>query len=119
MITAEQAQHLATEWVAAWNAHDIERVLQHYTDDFTIETPIAAQVVPESGGRLSGKDAVRAYWRIALERFPDLHFELLDVLSGVGGITIYYLNIARGRKAAELLRLNEDGKVYEAIVHYS
>ena len=34
------AQAFAEEWVAAWNAHDLERILAHYRDDFEIITPI-------------------------------------------------------------------------------
>lgn len=26
----EQARRLAEEWYAAWNAHDLERILAHY-----------------------------------------------------------------------------------------
>jgi ketosteroid isomerase-like protein len=31
MITKEFAQHFAEDWVASWNAHDLDRVLSHYT----------------------------------------------------------------------------------------
>ena len=30
------AERFAKEWVAAWNSHDLERVLEHYEDDFEI-----------------------------------------------------------------------------------
>ena len=36
MITKDWAHKFAQEWVEAWNAHDIERVLSYYTDDFEI-----------------------------------------------------------------------------------
>jgi ketosteroid isomerase-like protein len=39
MITKEQALDFAHEWVAAWNAHDLERVLSHYTEDFEMSSP--------------------------------------------------------------------------------
>jgi ketosteroid isomerase-like protein len=32
MITEEQAQQFATNWIDAWNAHDLERVQCHYTE---------------------------------------------------------------------------------------
>ena len=44
----------------------------------------------EPSGTLKGKQRVGAYWRRALERIPDLHFEVLDVFPGVGSIVIYY-----------------------------
>ncbi len=44
-----------TEVYRAFNAHDIEAVIAHFTDD--VDWPNAWE-----GGRLEGKDAVRAYW---------------------------------------------------------
>jgi ketosteroid isomerase-like protein len=39
----------ADQWVRAWNAHDIEAVLDHFHDDVVFISPVAARVVPESG----------------------------------------------------------------------
>ncbi len=30
----EEARGFAEHWIAAWNSHDIDAVLAHYTDDF-------------------------------------------------------------------------------------
>jgi len=32
MLTVDFVSH-AQEWIAAWNAHDLERILAHYADD--------------------------------------------------------------------------------------
>jgi len=40
----------AREWIAAWNAHDLERVLAHYSPDIQLSSPVAAERVPGSGG---------------------------------------------------------------------
>jgi ketosteroid isomerase-like protein len=119
MITAEFASEFALEWVASWNAHDLERVLAHYTDDFTIETPMALRLVPESQGILKGKDAIRAYWKIGLERIPNLQFEIIDVLTGINALSIYYLNKATGRKTTEVFFFKEAGKVNKTYALYS
>jgi ketosteroid isomerase-like protein len=29
----ERGQRFADEWYAAWNAHDLDAILDHYTDD--------------------------------------------------------------------------------------
>ena len=55
----------------------------------------------EPSGTLSGKPAVRAYWRKALSLFPDLHFDLVSVLVGTNSVTFYYKG-ARGRLVAEV-----------------
>ena len=31
-MTPDDARKLANDWVAAWNAHDLEAILMHYED---------------------------------------------------------------------------------------
>lgn len=33
-ITQAFAQQFSREWIDAWNAHDLDRVLSHYADAF-------------------------------------------------------------------------------------
>ncbi len=42
-ITPERAESFAAEWIAAWNARDLLRVLSHYTDDFEMSSPFIEQ----------------------------------------------------------------------------
>lgn len=108
----------AAEWVDAWNSHDVERVLLHYTDEVLFYSPIATQVVPGSNGVVRGKEALRAYWLKALERNADLHFTLMETTVGVGSICLIYKN-HRGMTAAEVMRFGADGLIFEAYAHYS
>ncbi|RDC64198.1 hypothetical protein AHMF7616_02810 [Adhaeribacter pallidiroseus] len=94
-------------------------MLAHYTADFVIETPLALLLVDESNGRLASKEAVKAYWEMGLKKIPNLEFKILNVLTGINALTIYYLNKATNQKAAEILFFNEDRKVCKAFVHYS
>jgi ketosteroid isomerase-like protein len=52
------AERFAKEWVAAWNSHDLERILAHYEDDFEMSSPIITTLVGEPSGKLRGKMAV-------------------------------------------------------------
>jgi hypothetical protein len=117
MLTPEQARHFADEWIAAWNAHDLERILSHYRDDFRMSSPYIRDVVGEASGVLNGKAAVGAYWSKALARIPDLHFELIDVLTGANSVAINYWGRGR-RRACEVFFFDETGKVVEAAAHY-
>lgn len=119
MITTEFAQSFAEEWIASWNAHDLERILSHYTDDFSIKTPMAVRLLADSNGLVEGKEAVRAYWRIGLDKIPDLHFELIELLVGIDGLTLYYLNTATGRKTAEVMTFDATGKVKKVEAYYT
>jgi ketosteroid isomerase-like protein len=111
------AERFAKEWVAAWNSHDLDRILAHYDDDFEMSSPIITTLVGESSGRLRGKKAVGAYWAKALQSIPDLRFELLAALAGVNSVTVYY----RGhrRLSAKVLQFGPSGKVSKAFAHYA
>lgn len=55
-------------------------------------SPVALRFVPESGGTVRGKDALRRYWMAALEGNRDLQFDLIDVYAGVDTIVLHYRN---------------------------
>lgn len=86
----------SADWVAAWNAHDVEAVLAHFHEDVVFTSPTAARVVPASGGVVRGKQALRDYWTEALGLVPDLHFTVERVCAGVGVLVISYRNQAGG-----------------------
>ena len=111
------AQRFATEWIAAWNSHDLERILTHYEDDFEMSSPVIVALVGEPSGKLRGKAAVGAYWAKALQKNPDLRFELVTVLAGVDSVTVYY----KGHRglSAEVLHFSPHGKVRAAFAHYT
>lgn len=90
------ARQFAREWVEAWNAHDLDAVLAHFAEDASFSSPVAAQLLPDSGGILRGRAAIRAYWEAGLQRIPDLHFEIVDVYVGVDTVVINYRNHAGG-----------------------
>ena len=106
----EQARSFARQWVDAWNDHDLEAVLSHFRDDAEFSSPVAAQLLPETGGVLRGKDAIRGYWAVGLEKIPGLRFEIVDVYAGVGMIVINYRNHA-GNLVAEVLQVDDAGLV--------
>jgi ketosteroid isomerase-like protein len=118
MILTSEAQEFAREWVDSWNSHDLDRILSHYADDFQMTSPFIAQLMNEPSGTIKGKENVRAYWARALERIPDLYFDLIEVLTSVESITIYY-HAVFGKRAAEVLFFNENGKVSRAVAHYN
>jgi hypothetical protein len=88
----------ADQWVHAWNRHDVEAVLD--------------RVVPESGGVVRGKAALRDYWTTALRILPDLHFEVVGIYRGESTLVINYRN-HRGELVNEVLTFDGNGLVRE------
>ena len=90
LIDTATARRFAGDWIDAWNRHDPDAVLSHYAEDFEFSSPLIVDMVGEPSSTLKGKAAVRAYWTTGLQRIPDLHFQLLDVLTGIDQVTLYY-----------------------------
>jgi ketosteroid isomerase-like protein len=118
MISEEHARAFAQEWIDSWNSHDLDRIMSHYADDFQMTSPFIVKLMNDPTGIIKGKENVRAYWAKVLKRIPDLHFELIEVLSSVDSITIYY-HAVLGKRAAEVLFFNENGRVSRGIAHYN
>lgn len=117
MITTEQARNFAKQWIKSWNSRDIESVLSHYTEDIEMTTPFISIYTDNSTGTVKGKNYLRKYWETALSNIEDINFEIIDVLTGVNSITIYYKAVL-GKKGAEVFFLNNKGQVYRANAHY-
>lgn len=110
-MTEVEMRAFAIEWEAAWNAHDLHRILSHYTDDVQFRS---RKAIPVMGtGLIDGKDALHLYWSGALSRQPDLHFTVQGVYLGADMMVIRYRN-QLDVDATETLYFNADGVVFQA-----
>jgi hypothetical protein len=105
VVSTPEPQGFAAEWAAAFNRLDVEAVLAHFHDDVVFTSPIAAKVVPGSGGVVRGKSALREYWSAAAKVMPDLHFEVIGVYRGESVLVINYRN-QRGALVNEVLEFD-------------
>jgi hypothetical protein len=118
MISHEQADRFATEWVDAWNAHDLDAIVAHYSEHVSFVSPFVAALTGEETARIEGREALREYFRLGLAAFPELHFELFTALPGASSVALHYRSVG-GRLAIETMELDEDGLVMRAWAHYS
>lgn len=117
MITKDFANHFAQEWVESWNAHDLERVLSHYSDDFEMTSPFIVNSMSVPSGSLKGKQKIREYWSKNLSRLPDLAFKLQKVTYSINSIALFY-DAVLGKQAIEWFMFDDSGKVVKSIAHY-
>jgi len=108
----------AEEWIKSWNTRNLDDILTHYTDDVEITTPMIKIALGIDHGTLKGKENVADYWHKALQKLPDLHFELLDVTAGVNSVALYYKSVLN-KKSIEVMFFDEQGKVNKIIAHYT
>jgi predicted ester cyclase len=117
-VTRDEAWTLANHWVAAWNAHDLDLIMSHYEDGIELTSPVAVQLLGTPGGKVAGKENLRAYFQRGLEAYPQLHFHLEDVLWGMNSVVLYYTN-QKGTRSGEFMELSESGKVVRVVAHYN
>jgi ketosteroid isomerase-like protein len=117
-VTKDEAWKLAREWVAAWNAHDLNAIMTHCEDAVELTSPVAAQILGTADGKVLGKANLRAYFQWGLEAYPQLQFRLEDVLWGVGSVVIYYTN-QKGTRTAEFIEISARGKVTRVVANYN
>ena len=112
------AKKFAREWILSWNSHDLDRILSHYADDVEVTTPMIKVAMGIESGTIQGKPLVRQYWHAALEKVPDLHFELVECTQSINSIAIYYKAVM-GKMAIEVMFFDASGLVSRVIVHYN
>ena len=119
MIISEQdAQQIAQEWIGSWNRHDLDAIMAHYAEKIEFTSPLIAKRLENPSGTIKDRKELRSYFEQGLAAYPDLNFELLQLLIGVNSVTLYYRSV-KDLLAAEVMILNSQHQVVKVIVHYS
>ena len=117
-MTRDEAWRLAKDWVAAWNAHDLDLIVTHYEENIVLTSPVAARLLGSPDGTVTGTANLRAYFQRGLEAYPELHFDLQDVFWGLNSIVLCYANQA-GNRTAEFMELSASGKIARVVANYN
>ncbi len=117
MVTLDFASH-AQAWLTAWNAHDLERILAHYSENLELISPFVAKLTGQSEGVVRGKAALRDYFARGLQAFPTLRFDFIRLYSGVRSCVLEYHSV-NDQRTAEVMEFDEQGKVRRVLAYYS
>ena len=118
LISEIDIRQFAQHWIAAWNSHDLDAIMSHYAPEVVLTSPTAAKLLNDPSGSVTGKEAVRRYFERGLEAYPNLTFELLDVMRGISSVILYYRN-QKGTKTGEFMEFDANRKVVRVIANYS
>lgn len=110
------AWSLAEDWIAAWNAGDLDGVMAHYAPLVGFCSPRVVDRWDMGEGWIHGWDALRMHFAEGLDA-PGLRYELEDVLIGAGAVTIVYRR-ETGARVAETLELDDKGRARRVVVAY-
>ena len=118
MTTESEIRGFARQWVAAWNSHDLDAIMSHYDADVVLISPVAARILDHPSGTIEGSAALRNYFKRGLEQYPNLHFELLDVMCGLSSVVVCYKN-QKGTRTAEFMEFGKNRKIVRVVANYS
>lgn len=118
MIDRQWAERFATEWIALWNARNLDEILKHYAESIVFHSPRIALVLGEPIDFVAGKPALARYWAKALAENKRLHFDLDRVYVGSDSLTIAYRN-HRGQQAAETFTFNAERLAVHSVATYA
>jgi ketosteroid isomerase-like protein len=91
------------------NSRDVDCISALYSEEVIFKSPRVRSIAGEASGVLRGRDAVRDYCRLILERRPDLTFAVERVFAGVDSIALEYrVGDIRG---VEFMTLDGDGLI--------
>lgn len=117
-LSESKLLQLAKCWLDDWNQHNLEAILSHYSDSILFTSPLVSKILNRADGTIRGKAQLQDYFTRGLTNYPDLQFELIQVLVGVNSIVIYYRSINQ-LLAAEFMQVDLSGLIVKVNAHYS
>ena len=118
VLTQQQAQQVAEAWIRAFNAHNLPAILDHYADELAFYFPFIVGLKFNESGCISTKTDLERYFQVGLRTYPDLHFTLHTIFTGIDTLVIQYTSV-NNRLASEVFQLDEHGKVNKVYCHYA
>ena len=117
MLATKKANEFARQWIAAWNAHNLDLIIAHYSDDIVFSSPFVTRIGADASGSIRGRAALLEYFRAGLAKFPALSFQLRAVLIGIDTVTILYDSV-EGLLAAETMAVSDTDQITRVWAQY-
>lgn len=108
---------LSAAWYAAWNARDVDAIVDLYADDVEFASPFVAALGFGLEGVIHGRPMFRAYVEAALSRVLDMKFAPEALCIGARGHTLIYRN-QTGVLVAETHEIDDEGLIIRADATY-
>jgi hypothetical protein len=110
-----EALKFARKHIETWNSHDLDAIVQLYSESVELISPLAAALRGDPTVR--GRDALRAYFSAGLQKYPALRFELVNTFLCHSSVTLLFKG-AGERLVAEVLFIGDDQKIERVYAHY-
>ena len=111
---------IALAWFEAFNAHDLEQLLNLYHSNAEHYSPKLKLRHPETKGLIKGREALRAWWQDAFDRLPSLRYEVISLTANQDRVFMEYRRHLEGEEdmlVAEVLEIR-DRKITASRVYH-
>ena len=119
-MNPETLQSIAFRWFDAFNNHQLEQLLSLYDEEAKHFSPKLKIRRPETNGLVTGKAALRDWWKDAFERLPSLHYKVKSLTANGDRVFMEYIRTVEGEGnmvVAEVLEV-KDGKIIASRVYH-
>ena len=117
-MTRSDPKEFSTRFLEDWNSHDIDRIMAHYSEDFTITSPIIQSKLGIDDGTIKGKANVRTWWTRVLDKVPDLTFTFKDTaVAADGALLMIYHSSHNDKTIASAFTMNDAGLICREVYY--
>lgn len=116
-----ELKKIANQWFDAFNAHDINALINLYDDNAEHYSPKLKVLRPETNGLIKGKTALRDWWVDAFKRLPQLNYQVLQLTAEGNHVFMEYIRSTPGEddlRVGEVL-IFSSGKIIASRVYHS
>ena len=71
MLTEATVRQFADDWMCAWNSHDLDAILSHYAPEIVLTSPVAARLLNDPSGVVTGPGGVAQLLRARTRSLPE------------------------------------------------
>jgi hypothetical protein len=119
-MTADQLNAIAHQWFDAFNQKNLEKLLSLYDDQAEHYSPKLKVRHPETHGLITGKAAMRAWWKDAFDRLPTLHYNVSRLTPHEDRVFMEYIRQVEGETdllVGEMLEMRNGLIIRSSVFH--
>ena len=111
---------IASQWLKAFNEHNLEKLLALYNSDAVHFSPKLKLLRPETNGFIKGKAELRFWWQDAFENIPSLNYKVTSLTANENRVFMEYIRTVENEndiQVAEVLEIYENKIVFSRVYH--
>ena len=119
-MNTEHLHFIAAQWFAAFNDHDLERLLSLYAEDAVHYSPKLKIRKPETNGWVKGKKELKEWWKDAFERLPTLKYEVIHLTAETDRVFMEYIRHVKDEEdllVGEVLQIEDNLIIASRVYH--